>query len=188
MSTAKENIEQRLTEILKRKNAVCIVLDGEWGVGKTTFWKNFSAENFDKNSVYVSLFGKESIQEIKQEIGIQIYKRNKYISEFSKKARHLKFDKVIDEITPKLGSAVIGCISFFEKKDFKDIIICFDDFERMSDKINLKDVLGLISEYKEQQNCHIVMILNRSKMTAPTKETQKEDKKNLEDKELKNAS
>lgn len=188
MSTAKENIEQRLTEILQRDNAACVVLDGEWGVGKTTFWKKFSDVKFKENSVYVSLFGKESIQEIKQEIGIQIYKRNKYISEFSKKARHLKFDKVIDEITPKLGSAVIGCISFFEKKDFKDIIICFDDFERMSDKINLKDVLGLISEYKEQQNCHIVMILNCSKMTVSTKETQKEDEENLEDKELKNDS
>ena len=58
----------------------------------------------------------------------------------------------------------------------------------MSDKINLKDVLGLISEYKEQQNCHIVMILNRSKMTASAKEIQKEDKKNLEDKELRNDS
>jgi len=188
MSTAKENIEQRLTEILKRKNAVCVVLDGEWGVGKTTFWKNFSAKNFDKNSVYVSLFGRESIQEIKQEIGIQIYRRNEYISEFSEKAKYLRFDKVIDEVTPKLGSALIGCISFFKKENFKDVIICFDDFERISDKINLKDVLGTISEYKEQQNCHIVMILNRSKMTAPAKETQKEDEENLEYKELKNTS
>lgn len=188
MSTAKENIEQRLTEILKRKNAVCIVLDGEWGVGKTTFWKNFSNEKFKENSVYVSLFGKESIWEIKQEIGIQIYKRNEYISEFSEKAKNLGLDKVIDEVTPKLGSALIGCISFFKKENFKDVIICFDDFERISDKINLKDVLGAISEYKEQQNCHIVMILNRSKMMAPAKEIQKEDKKNLEDKELKNAS
>ena len=41
MGTAKENIEQRLTEILQRDNAVCVVLDGEWGVGKTTFWKKF---------------------------------------------------------------------------------------------------------------------------------------------------
>lgn len=188
MSTAKENIEQRLTEILQRDNAACVVLDGEWGVGKTTFWKNLSAKNFDKNSVYVSLLGKESIQEIKQEIGIQIYKRNEYISEFSEKAKNLRIDEVIDEVTPKLGSALIGCISFFKKENFKDVIICFDDFERISDKINLKDVLGLISEYKEQQNCHIVMILNRSKMTAPAKETQKEDKKNLEDKELKNDS
>lgn len=188
MSTAKENIEQRLTEILQRDNAVCVVLDGEWGVGKTTFWKKFSDVKFKENSVYVSLFGKESIQEIKQEIGIQIYKRNEYISEFSEKAKNLRIDKVIDEVTPKLGSALIGCISFFKKENFKDVIICFDDFERISDKINLKDVLGLISEYKEQQNCHIVMILNRSKMTAPAKETQKEDKKNLEDKELKNDS
>jgi hypothetical protein len=188
MSTAKENIEQRLTEILQRDNAACVVLDGEWGVGKTTFWKKFSDVKFKENSVYVSLFGKESIQEIKQEIGIQIYKRNEYISEFSEKAKNLRIDKVIDEVTPKLGSALIGCISFFKKENFKDVIICFDDFERISDKINLKDVLGLISEYKEQQNCHIVMILNRSKMTAPAKETQKEDKKNLEDKELKNDS
>ena len=115
-------------------------------------------------------------------------KRNKYISEFSEKAKNLRLDKVIDEVTPKLGSALIGCIPFFKKENFKDVIIYFDDFERISDKINLKDVLGTISEYKEQQNCHIVMILNRSKMTVPAKETQKEDKKNLEDKELKNAS
>ena len=188
MSTVKENIEQRLTEILQRDNAVCVVLDGEWGVGKTTFWKNFSNEKFKENSVYVSLFGKESIQEIKQEIGIQIYKRNEYISEFSEKAKNLGLDKVIDEVTPKLGSALIGCISFFKKENFKDVIICFDDFERISDKINLKDVLGLISEYKEQQNCHIVMILNRSKMTDSAKEIQKEDEENLKDKELKNDS
>lgn len=188
MNSSKVDIKERLKEILKRKVGTYIVLDGEWGVGKTTFWKNFSAENFDKNSVYVSLFDKESIQEIKQEIGIQICKRNKYISEFSEKAKNLGLDKVIDEVTPKLGSALIGCISFFKKEDFKDVVICFDDFERISNKINLKDVLGLISEYKEQQNCHIVMILNRSKMTDSAKETQKEDEENLEVKELKNDS
>ena len=119
MGTAKENIEQRLKEILQRDNAACVVLDGEWGVGKTTFWKNFSNEKFKENSVYVSLFGKESIQEIKQEIGIQIYKRNEYISEFSEKAKNLGLDKVIDEVTPKLGSALIGCISFLKKKILK---------------------------------------------------------------------
>lgn len=186
MNSSKVDIEERLEKILKREVGTCIVLDGEWGVGKTTFWKNFSDTKFNEKSVYVSLFGKESIQEIKQEIGMQIYKRNKYISEFSKKARYLKFDKIIDEVTPKLGSAVIGCISFFEKKDFKDTIVCFDDFERISDKINFKDVLGLISEYKEQQNCHIVMILNRSKMTTITKSNQNEQDENFKDQEVEN--
>ena len=179
MNSSKVDIEKRLEEILKRKVGTCIVLDGEWGVGKTTFWKNFSNEKFKENSVYVSLFGKESIQEIKQEIGIQIYKRNKYIKEIEKS----KADQIFNLAMPNLGSALIGCISFFKKEDFKDTVICFDDFERISDKLNLKDIFGLISEYKEQQNCHIVMILNRSKMTTFAKNNQNECGEDLEDQE-----
>ena len=193
MSTAKENIEQRLTEILQRDNAVCVVLDGEWGVGKTTFWKNFSAKNFDKNSVYVSLFGKESIQEIKQEISLKFYRKNKVVSKILEKFKKFIPAGIFSFFTKRFADNKIAEFSLMMLDSlytdkYKDAIICFDDFERISDKINLKDVLGTISEYKEQQNCHIVMILNRSKMTAPAKETQKEDKKNLEDKELKNAS
>jgi len=180
MNSSKVDIEKRLEEILKRKVGTCIVLDGEWGVGKTTFWKKFSNEKFKENSVYVSLFGKESIQEIKQEIGIQIYKRNKYIKEIEK----YKADQVFNLAMPNLGSALIGCISLFKKEDFKDTVICFDDFERISNKINLKDVLGLISEYKEQQNCHIVMILNRSKMTTSVKNNQNECGEDIEDQEF----
>lgn len=179
MNSSKVDIEKRLEEILKRKVGTCIVLDGGWGVGKTTFWKNFSNEKFKENSVYVSLFGKESIQEIKQEIGIQIYKRNKYIKEIEKS----KADQIFNLAMPNLGSALIGCISFFKKEDFKDTVICFDDFERISDKLNLKDIFGLISEYKEQQNCHIVMILNRSKMTTFAKNNQNECGEDLEDQE-----
>ena len=89
MGTAKDNIEQRFTEILQRDNAACVVLDGEWGVGKTTFWKNFSAENFDKNSVYVSLFGKESIQEIKQEISLKFYRKNKVVLKILEKFKKI---------------------------------------------------------------------------------------------------
>ncbi len=182
MNSSKVDIEKRLEEILKREVGTCIVLDGEWGVGKTTFWKNFSDAKFNEKSVYVSLFGKESIQEIKQEIGIQIYKRNKYINEIEKS----KADQVFNLAIPNLGSALMGCISFFKKEDFKDTVICFDDFERTSDKLNLKDILGLISEYKEQQNCHIVMILNRSKMTTITKSNQNEQNENFKDQEVEN--
>ena len=193
MGTAKENIEQRLTEILQRDNAACVVLDGEWGVGKTTFWKNFSAENFDKNSVYVSLFGKESIQEIKQEISLKFYRKNKVVLKILEKFKKNIPAGIFNFFTKRFADnkiaefSLIMLDSLYTDK-YKDAIICFDDFERISNKINLKDVLGLISEYKEQQNCHIVMILNRSKMTAFANETQKEDEENLEDKGLKNDS
>ena len=42
----KQTIQIRLKEILNQENAKCIVLDGEWGVGKTTFWKEFASNNF----------------------------------------------------------------------------------------------------------------------------------------------
>jgi hypothetical protein len=46
----------------------------------------------------------------------------------------------------------------------ENVIVCFDDFERISDKLKLKDVLGLISELKEQKKCTVVLILNKKEL------------------------
>ena len=185
-----ERLEERLEKILKREVGTCIVLDGEWGVGKTTFWKNFSDTKFNEKSVYVSLFGKESIQEIKQEISLKFYRKNKIVSRISEKFIPTGIFSFFTKrfADNKIAEFSLIMLDSLYTDKYKDTIICFDDFERTSNKINLKDVLGLISEYKEQQNCHIVMILNRSKMTALANEAQKADDENLEDKELKKTS
>lgn len=158
-----DKIKEKLIQIFKDENAVCTTINGEWGVGKTYFWHKFVEDNskeLNKSFVYISLFGKDSVNQIVKEIIFQAYRASKVISEVSEKAKYLKFDKILDSVVPTLGSAIIGCISFFEKKDFENIIICFDDFERLSNKLSIKDVFGLISELKEQKNCHIVMIFN----------------------------
>jgi hypothetical protein len=36
-------------------------------------------------------------------------------------------------------------ITLPDKQDFKDIIVCFDDFERLSSSMELEEVLGFIS-------------------------------------------
>jgi hypothetical protein len=56
-------------------------------------------------------------------------------------------------------------LSMFKSEDFKNIVICFDDFERLSDKVSLKDVMGLISQLKEQKECKIIMILNEGELS-----------------------
>ena len=158
-----DKIKEKLIQIFKDESAVCTTINGEWGVGKTYFWHKFVEDNskkLNKSFVYISLFGKDSINQIVKEIILQAYRASKVISEVSEKAKYLKFDKILDSVVPTLGSAIIGCISFFEKKDFENIVICFDDFERLSNKLSIKDVFGLISELKEQKNCHIVMIFN----------------------------
>lgn len=39
-------------------------------------------------------------------------------------------------------------------------LICVDDFERKGSAISAQDILGLLSQLKEQKNCKIVLILN----------------------------
>jgi hypothetical protein len=67
-----------------------------------------------------------------------------------------------------------------DKQDFKDIIVCFDDFERLSSSMELEEVLGLISELKEQKNCSVVMILNEDQL-RDNKETLDKYKEKLID-------
>ena len=181
-----DKIKEKLIQIFKDESAACTTINGKWGVGKTYFWHKFVEDNskklniwkicfrhkflednsnkLNKSFVYISLFGKDSVNQIVKEIILQAYRASKVISEVSEKAKYLKFDKILDSVVPTLGSAIIGCISFFEKKDFENIVICFDDFERLSNKLSIKDVFGLISELKEQKNCHIVMIFNAEEL------------------------
>jgi hypothetical protein len=86
-----------------------------------------------------------------------------------KKAWHATAKHIKDITIPYIG---IG-ITLPDKQDFKDIIVCFDDFERLSSSMELEEVLGLISELKEQKNCSVVMILNEDQqiVSLPNKET-----------------
>ena len=175
----KSKIEDKFIDLLRKESAICMVLNGRWGVGKTYFWQKFAERNskkLNKKFAYISLFGKDDIKQIKQEIILQAYRISRTISEISKNAKKLRFDKILDEVTPIFGSAIIECISFFEKKDFENIVICFDDFERLSNKLSLKDIFGLISEIKEQKNCHIVMIFNAGELILDNDTKKQKDK------------
>ena len=64
-------------------------------------WKNiFLSKKLNKKFAYISLFGKDDIKQIKQEIILQAYRISRTISEISKNAKKLRFDKILDEVTP----------------------------------------------------------------------------------------
>ncbi|WP_417904122.1 P-loop NTPase fold protein [Campylobacter sp. LH-2024] len=100
--------------------------------------------------VYISLFGKEHYREILEEITLNSYKYNKLVYFL----RNLTFWKI------SIGSL----FQFFIKQDFKNIIVCFDDLERKSDKLNIKDLLGLINNLKEGK-CKVILIGDDSKLS-----------------------
>ncbi|MGW8169359.1 MAG: hypothetical protein ACWGHH_05090 [Sulfurovaceae bacterium] len=163
-----EEIKERIKELFQQKNAFGIAINGKWGVGKTVFWNEFVRNNLSAKKVaYISLFGVENISNIERKIIFQISTKDKYISSAKDKIKDLKTTFGFNDIDIDFGmiSSVFNIgMSLFEKKDFENVIVCFDDFERISDKLKLKDVLGLISELKEQKNCQVVMILNKDEL------------------------
>jgi len=161
-------IERALKDLIFDEREFVALLSGEWGIGKTYFWNEFKQKYLHnkKNIVYVSLFGVNSLDEIKNEIIIQLSKYTKYLNKYRDKIKSLKGGTLkSDDMSLSIGGAIINSsLSLFSTNDFKNIIICFDDFERLSDKVSLKDVMGLISQLKEQKECKIIMILNEKEL------------------------
>ena len=98
----------------------------------------------------VSLFGKDKLSDIESDIIMQVSRKAK-IKE--------TLDKHIGSIG-LYGAKLSSLVALIPKSDFSNTIICFDDFERKSRKIDSEDILGLITQFKEQKNCKIIMIYN----------------------------
>lgn len=153
-------IEDRLKELLNYKESIGIGIKGEWGVGKTHFWKDFSKRFLqDKKVVYISLFGKGSLKELKEDMMVQI-------SKFYEKAK--KVSSTINTINLPLVSVNVSLeslLSILEPKNLNNVIVCFDEFERLSPRLELKEVFGFISYLKEHFNCKVVLIINEEEIS-----------------------
>lgn len=209
------NQTERLKEIfIKNENkGIAIAITGSWGIGKTFFWNEFIKERikqekrerekyyykatlidkkavFDKRYSYVSLFGIETLSDLKTKIYTQLSGHH-----FSEKEQP-KFEvprwvKAIasglkEEKVSQLGFS--SSMRFFDSMLFaqvKDAIICFDDFERMSNKLDIKDVMGLANQLKLEKNCQVILILDEDKTEDKNKEKYAEYKEKLIDENIK---
>jgi len=148
-------------------NGKTVMLSGKWGSGKTHFWledikPQLKKEN--KKNIYISLYGRESIDELKFEVLREAYNLEVKENIISKSA------SMLSSIAPSLGekSLVVGFDKLNKKaKDQKaeeilksGSIVCLDDFERKSTKIDLNDLFGYISQLALDYNCKVAIILN----------------------------
>ncbi len=166
------NLEKKLLELINTDDSFAIALTGEWGIGKTYFWKEFYKKNHTNLGVnkysYVSLFGIDSIDALKFEIALSTH-------ETTQKKDYLSglksiFKKSLDAIDlPKLEGAGItlslgkGLISSAITSLIGDTLICIDDIERLSKNLDIKDVMGLVNHLSLEKNCKVVVILHEGK-------------------------
>ncbi len=164
-----------------RNNGKIVMLSGVWGAGKTHFWKEKiepkllkSLTDKKKACVYISLYGKEDIETIKNEILVKSYEiikgenklRKRAISAFGTGAKSLSISFFGIKVNLKgLSEAVEGYSQEKMGEEAKSYlvdggIVCFDDFERKSKKIDLNDLFGFITQLSIDMNCKVVIILN----------------------------
>lgn len=155
--------EQRLKSILDTNNNIVVAIYGDWGVGKTHFWKKFCNEHYKDNNIYISLIGKSDIVAIKESLILNLTKRNKVICKIKHIINSVRFTINLGIVT--FNSSVANLFDLIDKANFSNKIICFDDLERMDSGI-LQGVLGLINELKEHKECKIVLIFNKSKLNS----------------------
>ncbi|MGB9037590.1 MAG: KAP family P-loop domain protein, partial [Acinetobacter calcoaceticus] len=189
--------EQRLKELLENnikneKIGTAIAITGSWGIGKTFFWRKFLDKQlsdervykkdnvFNRKYAYVSLFGLESLSDLRTQIysSIESYHSSIEIPKWIKSLPSIFKDTRITQLGINAPVKLIDSLMFAQ---VKDAIICFDDFERMSNKLDVKDVMGLANYLKLEKNCQIILILDEDKTEAENKKKYGDYKEKLVD-------
>ncbi|MGL2826244.1 P-loop NTPase fold protein [Helicobacter pylori] len=175
----REILKEKIIELLKKSKdqnkPVAIAINGEWGIGKTYLWKNGLAplirEELKKNPIYTSVFGKKDEQAIIEDLVAQ------FLSAEKQKTNSIRniINGILSFLSVHFGVKINVNVDFLfkmlKKEHMENTIVCIDEFERLSDKIPVQDILGLISELKEHKGCCVIVICNYFKLF--TDETQK---------------
>lgn len=184
-------IKQQIRNFLTTSRPEVLAIKGRWGVGKTYTWdshiEEFKSNCELKSYSYVSLFGISSIDALKQSTLLNTIDINTVGEKKNAKA-HAKFwaDKLKNVKIPVFSKYISGVGDVFSSLSqlaLKDTIICFDDLERHSEGVSIKDFMGLVSYLKERRNCKIILLLNEDSKDSSFKDYVK-FKEKIVDKQL----
>lgn len=157
--------------VKNKKDDSAIMLNGDWGSGKTFFIKNVLSEKI-KNMMYISLYDIEKIDDINERICNEIIKK-KTNSTFIDKLLRLKWINTLKSCLGKITTSALKeklgvDLSVIKKKDFVGIInqttrlneyvLVFDDLERSS--LDIQSVLGYINNLVEHKKVKVIIVAN----------------------------
>lgn len=165
------------------KTNYAILINGEWGTGKTYFWSNFLVPKIkkeicdqgEKKVIYISLNGIEQINEIKEKIFVEnMFEKSKFSKNLQenklikKSVDVLKFGiGIAKDLTPYLKDIKGANINLDNWIDEKNLIICFDDLERC--KLDVDVIFGFINDFVEHKGSKVIIIANEEKLNTNEK-------------------
>jgi hypothetical protein len=164
-----------------------IMINGEWGSGKTYFWNNKvknKIESLNLNgrkytTIYMSLYGISNLDDISKKIFIET---TQLMDKNLKKYMETHEQSVI----PEYAKTGLDMANFFgvskndEKIDYAkffatdDKVLCFDDLERAN--VDVIDILGYINNFVEHDHIKTILICNEKELSTKLKSSNLEMK------------
>ena len=146
-------LKNTITNYINNSEPYALQINGEWGVGKTFFVNDFFKNESKIKSVYFSVSGYNSLQELKKELLLLIAIKldDKSIVKYGNHALSIfkKFNLsnklVLNSITVFSDTLLETYKNSKLVKNNGKLVIILDDFERLSPNIDYQDLLGFIS-------------------------------------------
>lgn len=175
-----ELVESILDYIRADYTDYAIMINGEWGSGKTHFWNNKIKNKIESmhfngrkyTTIYMSLYGISNLEEISKKIFIET---TQLMDKNLKKYMNNKGQKKIPEYA-KTGldmANLFGVTQNGDKIDYAeffntdDKVLCFDDLERAN--VDVIDILGYINNFVEHDHIKTIIICNEKELSTKLK-------------------
>jgi hypothetical protein len=164
-----------------------IMINGEWGSGKTHFWNHKIRKKIESlqlngkryTTIYMSLYGISNLEEISKKIFIETTQlMDKNLRKF--------MDANGQTTIPEYAKTGIDMANFFgvtqngDKVDYAeffstdDKVLCFDDLERAN--VDVIDILGYINNFVEHDHIKTIIICNEKELSTKLKSSNLEMK------------
>ncbi len=164
-----------------------IMINGEWGSGKTYFWNHKVRNKIESmqlngkryKTIYMSLYGISNLEEISKKIFIET-------TQLMDKNLKKYMDNNEQNTIPEYAKTGLDMANFFgvtqngDKLDYAeffttdDKVLCFDDLERAN--VDVIDILGYINNFVEHDHIKTIIICNEKELSTKLKSSNLEMK------------
>ena len=182
-----ELVESILDYVRSDYTDYAIMLNGEWGSGKTYFWENKIRNKIETmqlngkkyTTIYMSLYGISNLEEISKKIFIET---TQLMDKNLKKYMNAHNQTNIPEYA-KTGldmANLFGVTQNGDRIDYgnffttDDKVLCFDDLERAN--VDVIDILGYINNFVEHDHIKTIIICNEKELSTKLKSSNLEMK------------
>ncbi len=164
-----------------------IMINGEWGSGKTHFWNNKIRNKIESlqlngrryTTIYMSLYGISNLEEISKKLFIettQLMDKNlRKFMEANGRTTIPEYAKTGIDMANFFGVTQNGDrIDYAEFFSTDDKVLCFDDLERAN--VDVIDILGYINNFVEHDHIKTIIICNEKELSTKLKSSNLEMK------------